>query len=120
MNRSGTPPSDQRVVLAVDLGTGGPKVALVSLTGTILWVEHTPVSTRTDPDGGSTQDAEEWWQLITRSARTALATGPVPPEAVVAVSCTGQWASTVPVDVDGRPVGPCLMWSDTRGGPLTS
>jgi xylulokinase len=119
MKRTGTPPGDHRVVLAVDLGTGGPKVALVSLTGTILWVEHTPVSTRTDPDGGSTQDAEEWWQLITRSARTALATGPVPPEAVVAVSCTGQWASTVPVDAVGRPVGPCLMWSDTRGGPLT-
>lgn len=29
---------------------------------------------------------------------------------------TGQWASTVPVDADGLPVGECLMWSDTRGG----
>ena len=36
-------------------------------------------------------------------------------ERVVAVACTGQWASTVPVDADGEPVGPCLMWLDTRG-----
>ena len=36
-------------------------------------------------------------------------------ENVVAMACTGQWASTVPVDADGEPVGPCLMWLDTRG-----
>ena len=39
----------------------------------------------------------------------------VPAEHVVAVACTGQWASTVPVDAAGEPVGPCLMWLDTRG-----
>ena len=33
----------------------------------------------------------------------------------MAVSCTGQWASTIPVDAAGEPVGPCLMWLDTRG-----
>ena len=33
------------------------------------------------------------------------------------VSCTGQWASTVPVDDRGVPVGPCQLWSDTRGAP---
>ena len=27
----------------------------------------------------------------------------------------GQWASTVPVDEAGEPVGPCVMWLDTRG-----
>ncbi len=39
----------------------------------------------------------------------------IEPESVVAVSCTGQWASTIPVDDAGEPVGPCLMWLDTRG-----
>ena len=34
---------------------------------------------------------------------------------MVAVTCTGQWASTVPVDEAGEPVGPCVMWIDTRG-----
>ena len=39
----------------------------------------------------------------------------IPAERVVAVACTGQWASTVPVDASGEPVGPCVMWLDTRG-----
>ena len=34
---------------------------------------------------------------------------------VVAVAVTGQWASTVPVDEHGDPVGDCVMWMDTRG-----
>ena len=37
---------DQQYFLAVDLGTGGPKVGLVSLTGVIACSEHLPVETR--------------------------------------------------------------------------
>ena len=104
-------------VLAVDLGTGGPKIGLVSLTGTIAWHEHRAVPTDRTPDGGATQDADLWWSLICDSARRALASGVVDPASVTTVSCTGQWASTVPVDAEGIPVGPCQLWSDTRGGP---
>ena len=106
-----------RWVLAVDLGTGGPKVGLVSLTGVIACVEHLPVPTDLGPDGQATQDAGLWWDLICASARRAINSAVVPAERIVAVSCTGQWASTVPVDGDGVPVGPCQLWSDTRGGP---
>lgn len=106
----------EKFVLAVDLGTGGPKVGLVSLTGRIAWQDHLAVATRHLPGGGAVQDAEEWWRLIADAARRGLASGTVAPDAVVAVSCTSQWASTVPVDADGRPVGDCLMWQDRRGG----
>ncbi len=104
-------------MLAVDLGTGGPKVGLVSLTGAIAWHEHTSLPTEIGADGAATQDAERWWNVIRDSAGRALASGEVDPSKVVAVSCTGQWASTVPVDGAGAPVGPCQLWSDTRGAP---
>ena len=39
-----------------------------------------------------------------------------PPRAGGGGVVTGQWASTVPVDADGTPVGDCVMWMDTRGG----
>jgi xylulokinase len=101
--------------LAVDLGTGGPKVGLVSLTGRLEWFEHLRIETVTTPDGGAEQDAGEWWELVTGAARRALASGAVPAEQVRAVAVTGQWASRVPVDGEGNPVGPCVMWMDTRG-----
>lgn len=105
----------ERFVLAVDLGTGGPKVGLVSLTGRIAWQEHLLVATRHLPGGGAVQDAGEWWRLIADAARRGLASGAVDPAAVAAVSCTSQWASIVPVDAGGAPVGDCIMWQDTRG-----
>jgi xylulokinase len=101
--------------LAIDLGTGGPKVGLVSLTGRTAWREHLPVQSRYGSDGAVEQDAEEWWQLIVAAAQRGLRSGAVDPADVAAVAVTGQWSSRVPVDERGNPVAPCVMWTDTRG-----
>lgn len=106
-------------VLAVDLGTTGIKVGLVSVHGEIAWHADTTVPTTLLDGGGAEQDAEGWWQIVADFARAAMAGGGVPAEQVVAVSCTGQWASTVPVGADGRPVGPSIQWMDQRGGVHT-
>lgn len=113
-----TPRAD-RVVLAVDLGTGGPKVGFVSLEGTVLWSELIEVPTSYGPGGAATQDAGLWWAVIRDATRRGLAGGGVRGDQVRGVSITGQWASTIPVDADGRPVGPCLMWMDNRGAPYS-
>jgi len=106
----------EAICLAIDLGTGGPKVAFVRLSGEILWHEHRLVDTHWLPGGGATQDAGAWWDLIRDMARRGLASGAVPAGEVVAVACTGQWASTVPVAESGEPVGDCVLWMDARGG----
>ena len=116
MTSGGAPGREERFVLAVDLGTGGPKVGLVSLVGQVAWQDHITVKTRWLDGGGAVQDAEEWWEIVADATRLAVASKTVAPDQVVAVSVTGQWASTVPVDAEGRPVSDCVMWMDTRGG----
>ena len=113
---SSSPPREECLALAVDLGTGGPKVGLVSLVGRMAWRDDARVKTRWSERGGAVQDAEEWWQIICDATRRAVTCAGVRPDRVVAVTVTGQWASTVPVDEHGRPVGDCIMWMDTRGG----
>ncbi|MEO6793608.1 MAG: FGGY family carbohydrate kinase, partial [Mycobacterium sp.] len=108
-----------RVILAVDLGTGGPKVGFVSLDGTVLWSDLIAVTTEYGPGGTATQNAGLWWAIIRDATRRGLAESGVRGEQVAGVAITGQWASTVPVDADGRPVGPCVMWMDTRGAPYS-
>ena len=51
-------------MLAVDLGTGGPKVALISVEGVV--VDHTYETNDLIllPDGGVEQDPEQWWTTI--------------------------------------------------------
>jgi xylulokinase len=110
--------TDARVAIVVDLGTGGPKVGFATLHGEVLWAEHHLVKTVRLPDGGAEQDADEWWALVAAAVRRGLAAGACRASQIVAVSITGQWASTVPVDPDGKPVGPVLLWMDTRARRL--
>jgi xylulokinase len=111
---TGTPENrDERLVLSVDLGSGALKLGIVSLTGQVIAVRQAPLETERFPGGGAIQDAAAWWELIKRLAREVIAE--TDSKRIMVISCTGQWASTIPVDVTGSPVGPCLMWLDTRG-----
>jgi xylulokinase len=110
--------TDSKVAIVVDLGTGGPKVGLATLRGDVLWAEHHVVKTVRHADGGAEQDANEWWDLICAAVRRGIATGACRADQIAAVSITGQWASTVPVDGNGNPVGPVLLWMDTRARRL--
>ncbi|MST33940.1 hypothetical protein GHK86_14580, partial [Acidimicrobiaceae bacterium USS-CC1] len=60
----GAAPLGDRLCLAVDLGTGGPKVGLVTLDGRLVRWEHVPVETSWLGDGGAEQDAAGWWEVI--------------------------------------------------------
>ncbi len=100
-------------VVAVDLGTGGPKVGLVGLDGTVHWDGFRPAPTLRPCHDRALQDAEDWWRSVVLLVREGLATGIVDPASVVAVGVTGQWGSTVPVDANGRPVAHARLWLDT-------
>ncbi len=109
------PATIPKVVLAVDLGTSGPKVALVSTDGAVLGHEFEPVELLLLPGGGAEQRPDEWWTAITTASRRLLGRGLVDPGAVVAVSCTAQWSGTVAAGEDGEPLHNAVIWMDSRG-----
>lgn len=105
--------------LSIDLGTGGPKVGLVTLEGEIVAHEVHTVTTHFSEDGGAVQDAGEWWTIVVAATKRLLSQVENAALNVRAVTVTGQYASTVPVDANGEPTGPCVTWFDTRGGNYT-
>ncbi|HSL94982.1 MAG TPA: FGGY-family carbohydrate kinase [Thermoleophilia bacterium] len=109
---------DGRWILAVDLGNGGPKVAVCSLDGDLRAVAFRPVHVRVGLDGAVTQDAVEWWDVLREAAKEAIATAGADGARLHAVAVTGQFASSVPVGADGQPAGDVLIWSDTRARDL--
>ena len=104
-----------KYVLAIDLGTGGPKVALVSVDGEIAGHEIEKTGLLLLPDGGAEQGPADWWRAITEAAKGLLGRGLVPAGDIVAISCTTQWMGTVAVDRDGRHLMNAIIWMDTRG-----
>lgn len=114
---SHAPPPDagaRELVLAIDLGTSGPKVALVDTHGEMLACVTEPTALHLLPDGGAEQDPEDWWQAITAATARLWADGH-DPRRVIAVVATSQWAGTVAVAEDGTPLHRAILWMDTRG-----
>ncbi len=108
----------ERWILAIDLGNGGPKVAVVSPEGEVRRTAMRPVHVQVGLDGGATQDAVEWWSGLVEASREAIAGAGADHDGLHAVAITGQWGSSVPVGADGRPVGKVLLWADTRARDL--
>lgn len=101
--------------LAVDLGTSGPKVALVAVDGGIADRELGTTRLLLGPGGAAEQDPDDWWASITGAVRRLMARGAVAADAVAAVSVTAQWSGTVPVGADGCHLMNALLWMDSRG-----
>ncbi len=106
-----------RCILAVDLGTSGPKVALVTPEGEILARTRKTVPTHFLPDGGIEQTPDDWWNAVCEATQELLATHPDLRNRVAAISCASMYSTVVPVDAQGQPLMNAILWMDTRGAP---
>jgi xylulokinase len=108
---------DSPLVLAVDLGTSGTRVALIDLAGRALGSASRPVAMRLGDGAVAEEDPEEIWRALAASVRDALGQAPGAGARVAAILCGSQYSSLVPVDAGGAPVGPLVLYLDQRGAP---
>jgi xylulokinase len=104
-----------KYILAVDLGTSGPKTALISVYGEVIGSEFMDTPIILLPGGGAEQDPEGWWNAIMSTSKKLIRRGLVAPENIVAVSVTAQWSGTVALDRDGNHQMNAIIWMDSRG-----
>lgn len=102
-------------VLAVDLGTSGPKVAFVAADGTVTARQSGTVKLLLGPGGAAEQDPDDWWRSITTAVRSLVARAGAAARPLVAVAVTAQWSGTVAVGADGRHLMNAVIWMDSRG-----
>src|SRR5215217_5760260 len=107
----------EKLILAVDLGTSGMKVALVTVSGRVLGWESEPLQLIITPDGGAEQSPEEWWQAFLSAAGRLMKRKQETAANVIAVCCSTQGEGTVAVDREGNVIGNAILWMDMRGAP---
>ncbi len=95
--------SSLKYVLAIDMGSGSAKVAVVSSAGEVVAsalrpTALRPTTTKIMAGGAVERDPEEWCQAVCEAAREAIAASRVPVQQIIPVACTTQWAVTVAVD----------------------
>ncbi|AUC55456.1 pentose kinase [Sagittula sp. P11] len=104
--------------LAIDVGTGGLRSALVGRDGRILAFAHREHEQIVPQFGWSEQRPADWWQGTQDTIRAVLADVDGAAARVAAICTCGQMHGTVLVDADGhltRDTAP--LWNDKRTAP---
>jgi xylulokinase len=113
--RSGAP--DDRVAIGIDIGTTNSKGVACLADGAVIASARLEHGVSTPHPGWFEHDAEGvWWADVVELCRRLMAEiGPQVSVAAVAVTTCGP--CVVPVDVDGRPLRPAILYGvDTRAG----
>ena len=104
------------LIASIDVGTTGCKVVLFDRRGRRAGYGYARCEPTYRAGGVVEQDPNAWWRAVVRAAKTALAD--VDRGRVGAVALTSQRASVIPVDGQGRALGPALMWQDKRAADI--
>jgi len=103
------------LALAVDLGSGSLRAALVAADGGLR-----ATASRTLPDaapearGHAEVEPALWWQALTEAVATVLAEAQAAPGALLGLAVGGLTRTQIFCDAGGGPLGPALHWRDTR------
>lgn len=101
--------------LAVDVGTGSVRAAIVDAAGSILAVEQREHDQIVPAFGWSEQRPLEWWEGVAAATRAVLGRCPDAARGIAAVSVCGQMHATVLLGDDGRPTRETApLWNDKR------
>ena len=105
------------LTLAIDVGTGSVRAALVDATGVILSIAAVEQHQVVPAFGWSEQSVTGWWAGVVEAIRAVLERVPGGAQRVLAICACGQMHGTVLVDGNGVPTrSHAPLWNDKRTG----
>lgn len=105
-----------KCVLAIDLGTSGPKVSVVNEQGDILATRSGSFETMYAQNGrAAEQDPNEWWRQILQLSKEVIDESNTA-DRIIAIGNCAQYGSSVPVDENGNATYNTIIWEDSRAG----
>lgn len=108
----------QDLLLGIDCGGTGAKVALFDATGAMLGLAERRIAMLAPAPGHTERDAEAMWQAAAGAIRDVLAETGAAPGRIAAVAATGHGNGLYLVDAAGDPVRPGINSTDTRANAL--
>lgn len=104
-----------KLYLAIDVGTGGIRSALVDARGKILAISHKEHEQIVPQHGWSEQRPADWWSGTKETIRDVLARVEGSAERVAAIGACGQMHGSVLIDENGQLTREAtLLWNDKR------
>lgn len=105
---------ERDLLLGIDLGTSRLKSVLLDSVGNIRATSGCDYELKHPNPGWAEQDPESWWQAAVTSISSVLDQVGSDRDKVRCISISCQAPALLPVDRNGNPLFPALIWMDTR------
>ncbi|MHA1907694.1 MAG: xylulokinase [Candidatus Thorarchaeota archaeon] len=102
------------IVVAIDAGTSGVRSIFFDAKGNVLSMTYREFNSSHPNPSWVEQDADLWWKTACMSLTTSIASDKISTENIAAISVTNQRETVVPIDTEGNPLRPAIVWQDRR------
>jgi xylulokinase len=105
----------RKLILGIDVGTGGTRAVIVDESGHIVASATEEHAAFASPRiGWAEQSPEDWWRACGIAVRNALSGAALRADQISCVGFSGQMHGAVMLDEADRVVRPALIWCDVR------
>jgi len=101
-------------ILSVDLGTTSCKTVLFDTDFNVVATSQKAYDTEYPHAGWAEQPAYQWWRALKDNTAEILEKSSVDPAKIIAVGIDAFSTTVLPVDREGDPLRPGLIWMDRR------
>jgi len=103
-----------RLLLGIDVGTSGCKVALFDLDGKVLATSTKSYPVYYPAPGYAEQDPHEWWDAACEAINEVIQAGRVDVKSIAGIGVDGISGCAIPVDWNGEILHRTPIWMDSR------
>lgn len=103
-------------VIGCDIGSQGTKATLLSTTGGLIREAYEGYAIDYPHPLRAEQPVDRWLDALALSLRRLLSESGVAASDVRALSLAAQVDGVIPIDADGQPLHPAIIWMDRRAG----
>ena len=107
--------NDKKYIIAIDSGTQSVRAVLFDRSGTVLAIEqaHYEPYFSLQP-GWAEQNTEDYWIKLCIVCRRLMSKIDIERREIAGIGLTSQRSTIIPMDKDGNPLRPGIIWLDQR------